>query len=62
MMDEGNQMSLKWKIITNLQRRFNRCHTTHAEMYWYYIVVPRLMKGYGEGVFVNMVNPATVLL
>jgi len=28
-----NQMSLKWKIITNLQYRFNRKHSWRAEQY-----------------------------
>ena len=57
----SNEMSLKWKIIIGIQRRFNRGHTTHAEMYYHYIVVPRELKGSMIGVHVDSVIPAVCM-
>jgi len=34
----NNQMSLKWKIIKNLQRRFNRNHNQEIADYEKYIL------------------------
>jgi len=31
-------MSLKWRIITFFERRFNRKYTKHAELYQKYII------------------------
>lgn len=56
----NDEMSLKWKIITSLEKRFNRNHTKHAELYYRYIVVPKMMKGTMTGIHVREVYPVKV--
>ena len=56
-----SQMSLKWKIITNLEKRFNRRHTWRAEQYYQFIIVPKLLKGSMKGIHVKSVYPVTLV-